>query len=152
YGPMRAQLRGIEAVLSDGTVLSHLGGLVKDNTGYDYPSLLAGSEGTLAVITAARLRLVSRPRDPVTAIAGLDGLAEVHELARRAVGRVTGLLSAEFFTAAGLDILVSRAGLRSPALTAVAPPPAYLLLEAAGPGAIDDLAEVIGDLPAAVAT
>ncbi len=42
YGPMRAQLRGIEAVLADGTVLTHLSGLVKDNTGYDYPSLLAG--------------------------------------------------------------------------------------------------------------
>ena len=42
YGPMRAQLRGIEAVLADGTVLSHLSGLVKDNTGYDYPGLLAG--------------------------------------------------------------------------------------------------------------
>ena len=42
YGPMRAQLRGIEAVLADGTVLSHLSGLVKDNTGYDYPALLAG--------------------------------------------------------------------------------------------------------------
>ncbi len=61
YGPMRAQVRGIEAVLSDGTVVSHLAGLVKDNTGYDYPALLAGSEGTLAVITAARLRLVPRP-------------------------------------------------------------------------------------------
>ena len=60
YGPMRAQLRGIEAVLSDGTVVSHLAGLAKDNTGYDYPSLLAGSEGTLAVITKARLRLVPR--------------------------------------------------------------------------------------------
>ena len=66
YGPMRAQLRGVEAVLADGTVVSHLSGLVKDNTGYDYPSLLAGSEGTLAVITQARLRLVPRPRTPVT--------------------------------------------------------------------------------------
>ena len=45
YGPMRAQLRGIEAVLADGTVLSHLSGLVKDNTGYDYPGLLAGLGG-----------------------------------------------------------------------------------------------------------
>jgi FAD/FMN-containing dehydrogenase len=63
FGPMRAQLRGIEAVLADGTVVSHLAGLVKDNTGYDYPSLLAGSEGTLAVITQARLRLVPRLRD-----------------------------------------------------------------------------------------
>src|SRR6185312_10124004 len=32
FGPMRAQLRGIEAVLADGTVVSHLAGLVKDNT------------------------------------------------------------------------------------------------------------------------
>ena len=68
FGPMRAQLRGIEAVLADGTVVSHLAGLVKDNTGYDYPSLLAGSEGTLAVITKARLRLVPRLRDEVTAV------------------------------------------------------------------------------------
>src|SRR5262249_42414222 len=46
YGPMRSQVRGVEAVLADGTVVSHLAGLVKDNTGYDYPGLLAGSEGT----------------------------------------------------------------------------------------------------------
>src|SRR5690242_10009838 len=65
YGPMRAQVRGVEAVLSDGTVLSHLGGLVKDNTGYDYPSLLAGSEGTLAVITRVRVQLVPRLRQLV---------------------------------------------------------------------------------------
>ena len=90
FGPMRAQLRGIEAVLADGTVVSHLAGLVKDNTGYDYPSLLAGSEGTLAVITAARLRLVPRLRDMVTALVGLGGLDEVHALARQAVSGGAG--------------------------------------------------------------
>ena len=147
YGPMRAQLRGIEAVLSDGTVLSHLAGLTKDNTGYDYPSLLAGSEGTLAVITRARLRLVPRVRDAVTAVIGVGRLAELHALARRAVASVPGLVSAEFFTQAGLDILVAHAGLVPPLPAAS---PAYLLLDAAGPGALDDLATVIGDLPAAV--
>jgi FAD/FMN-containing dehydrogenase len=147
FGPMRAQLRGIEAVLADGTVLSHLGGLVKDNTGYDYPSLLAGSEGTLAVITAARLRLVPRLRGVVTTLAGVGGLDEVHALARRAVREVPGLVSAEFFTRTGLDILVAHAGLAPPLRGA---DEAYLLLEAAGPGALDDLAEVIGDREAAV--
>jgi FAD/FMN-containing dehydrogenase len=147
YGPMRAQLRGIEAVLSDGTVVSHLAGLTKDNTGYDYPSLLAGSEGTLAVITRARLRLVPRIRDAVTAVIGVDGLAAVHALARQAVASVPGLISAEFFTSAGLDVLIAHAGLVPPLPAA---PPAYLLLDATGPGALDDLAEVIGDLPAAV--
>ncbi|MGH3395455.1 MAG: FAD-binding oxidoreductase, partial [Streptosporangiaceae bacterium] len=159
YGPMRAQLRGVEAVLSDGTVVSHLSGLVKDNTGYDYPGLLAGSEGTLAVVTRARLQLVPRPRDPVTALTALSGLAEVHELARRALTAVPGLLSAEFLTRDGLDLLIRHTGLRPPAfdppLDSAAGPaggPAYLLLEADGRGALEDLAELIGDRPAAVAT
>ena len=142
FGPMRAQLRGIEAVLADGTVLSHLAGLVKDNTGYDYPSLLAGSEGTLAVVTQARLRLVPRLRDMVTALAGLNGLEELHALARQAVREIPGLVSAEFFTRTGLDILVAHAGLAPPLRV---PAPAYLLLEASGPGALDNLADVIGD-------
>jgi FAD/FMN-containing dehydrogenase len=147
YGPMRAQLRGIEAVLADGTVVSHMAGLVKDNTGYDYPSLLAGSEGTLAVITQARLQLVSRPRNLVTAIVGLASLDELHNLARQAVRDVPGLVSAEFFTKTGLGILAGHAG-----LTAPLPVPAetYLLLEACGTGALDDLAAIIADRPTAV--
>jgi FAD/FMN-containing dehydrogenase len=147
YGPMRAQLRGVEAVLSDGTIVSHLSGLVKDNTGYDYPSLLAGSEGTLAVVTAARLQLVPRPAGPVTVIIGLGDVSEVHDLARRALRAVPGLLSAEFFTRAGLDVLAEHAGLVPPLQA-----PVYLLLEAAGPGAAEDLAALAGDLPVAVGT
>jgi FAD/FMN-containing dehydrogenase len=147
YGPMRAQLRGIEAVLADGTVVSHLAGLVKDNTGYDYPSLLAGSEGTLAVITQARLQLVPRARNLVTAIAGLASLDELHDLARRAVRDVPGLLSAEFFTKTGLDILTKHAGLAPPLPV---PAETYLLLEACGPSALDDLATILADRPTAV--
>jgi FAD/FMN-containing dehydrogenase len=149
YGPMRAQLRGVEAVLADGTVVSHLAGLVKDNTGYDYPGLLAGSEGTLAVITAARIQLVPRPAGPVTAIVGLGGPAEVHDLARAALRAVPGLLSAEFFTRAGLDVLAEHAGLAPPLRD---PVPAFLLLEAAGPGTVEDLASLAGDYPVAVAS
>jgi FAD/FMN-containing dehydrogenase len=147
YGPMRAQLRGIEAVLADGTVISHLAGLTKDNTGYDYPSLLAGSEGTLAVITQARLRLVPRLREAVTAIIGLSSLGELHALAHQAVREVPGLVSAEFFTKTGLDILIQHAGLAAPLAV---PAQAYLLLEAAGPAALDDLAGVIAGRDAAV--
>jgi FAD/FMN-containing dehydrogenase len=147
YGPMRAQVRGVEAVLSDGTIVSHLAGLTKDNTGYDYPGLLAGSEGTLAVVTAARLQLVPRPGGLVTVIIGLSELSEVHGLARRALRAVPGLLSAEFFTRAGLDVLAEHAGLVPPLQA-----PVYLLLEAAGPGAAEDLAALAGDLPVAVGT
>jgi FAD/FMN-containing dehydrogenase len=83
----------------------------------------------------------------VTALAGLSGLEELHALARQAVREVPGLVSAEFFTSNGLDILVAHAGLAPPLPV---PAPAYLLLEASGPGALDDLADVIGDRQAAV--
>ena len=147
YGPMRAQVRGIEAVLSDGTVVSHLAGLVKDNTGYDYPSLLAGSEGTLAVISRVRLQLVPRLRQLVTAIVGLTSLGELHVLARQVAKDVPGLVSAEFFTQAGLDILRQHASFAPPL---PGPAEVYLLLEASGPAALDDLAGLIGERPAAV--
>src|SRR6204780_3705462 len=55
YGDTRAQVVGVEAVLGNGDVVSHMSGLTKDNTGYHLPSLLCGSEGTLDVVTAARL-------------------------------------------------------------------------------------------------
>jgi len=148
YGPMRAQIRGIEAVLADGTLVSHMSGLIKDNTGYDYASLLAGSEGTLAVITRVRLKLVPRMKKAVTAIVGIDSLDELHELARSAVRDVPGLVSAEFFTQVGLDVLHEHAGIPAPISSATK---AYLLLEAFGPGAFEDLADTIGDRPAIVA-
>src|ERR1700751_179079 len=50
YGPTRAQLLGLEAVLADGAVISRLTGIQADNTGYDLAQLLAGSEGQLGVI------------------------------------------------------------------------------------------------------
>lgn len=67
YGMTRQQLLGIEAVLGNGSVISHLGGLAKDNTGYDLASLLCGSEGTLGIVTQATLRL--RPATPFVATA-----------------------------------------------------------------------------------
>ncbi|HSA48632.1 MAG TPA: FAD-binding oxidoreductase [Yinghuangia sp.] len=148
HGPMRAQIRGLEAVLADGRVLSHMAGLVKDNTGYDYPSLLAGSEGTLAVITQARIRLTPRSENSVVALIGVSDLAGLHGLAVRSVREVTGLESAEFFTTAGLDILLAHTPLARPFRE---PAKTYLLLEASGPHAMEQLGELAADRPTAVA-
>ena len=68
HGPTRAQLVGFEAVLGTGEIVSHMGGLMKDNTGYDLGGLLCGSEGTLGVVTAARVRLVPSNPERVTSI------------------------------------------------------------------------------------
>ena len=58
FGPMRSLVDGIEAVLPDGTTHDGLKGLKKDNRGYSLDQLLIGAEGTLGIITAARLKLV----------------------------------------------------------------------------------------------
>ena len=57
FGMARALTLGVEAVLADGRVFTHLRALRKDNTGYDLTALMVGSEGTLGVITAATLKL-----------------------------------------------------------------------------------------------
>jgi FAD/FMN-containing dehydrogenase len=57
FGPMRALVDGIEAVLPDGTVHDGLSGLKKDNRGTSIDQLLIGAEGTLGIVTAARLKL-----------------------------------------------------------------------------------------------
>jgi len=69
YGMMREQVLGLEAVLADGTVVSSMKGLLKNNTGYDWTQLMIGSEGTLGVVTRVVLRL--RPATPVVATAML---------------------------------------------------------------------------------
>ena len=58
FGPMRALVEGVEAVLPDGSVHHGLAGLKKDNRGYSLDQLLIGAEGTLGIVTAARVRLV----------------------------------------------------------------------------------------------
>ena len=57
FGPMRGLVDGIEAVMPDGTVHNGLSGLKKDNRGYSLDQLLIGAEGTLGIVTAARLKL-----------------------------------------------------------------------------------------------
>jgi FAD/FMN-containing dehydrogenase len=128
YGDTRAQLVGLEAVLADGSVVSHLGGLVKDNTGYHLPSLLCGSEGTLGIVTAARLRLVPLLRERVVALLGFDdtdAALRATSALRRSLPSVDAI---ELFFDDGLDLVRSTFGLPTP-LTK--PASTYLVVECA---------------------
>lgn len=80
YGTMREQVLGLEVVLADGTVVSSLNTLLKNNAGYDWKHWFIGSEGTLGVITRAVLRLRPAPRSRQAALVALDGFAAVVEL------------------------------------------------------------------------
>ena len=74
YGNARSLCLGLEAVTAAGDVWHGLTGLRKDNTGYDLRDLLIGSEGTLAIITAATLVLHPRPTTTMTALAACTSL------------------------------------------------------------------------------
>ncbi|MGQ7844913.1 FAD-binding oxidoreductase [Granulosicoccus sp. 3-233] len=77
YGMTREQVLGLEVVLPDGTILSSLNRMMKNNAGYDLKQLFIGSEGTLGVITRAVLRL--RPATPAlaTALLAFDRFEQV---------------------------------------------------------------------------
>ncbi|MDT8438860.1 MAG: FAD-binding oxidoreductase [Wenzhouxiangellaceae bacterium] len=94
HGNARSLLRGLEAVLADGRVLNRLDRPRKDNTGYDLVQLLAGSEGTLGVITAVTLGLVPRPRQRFTALCGLNDVSGAIELLAGARANLGETLSA----------------------------------------------------------
>ncbi len=129
HGPMRQQLVGLEAVLADGALVRRLPGLVKDNTGYHLPSLLAGSEGTLAVVTRARLRLVPLLPRRAVALVALDGADEAADLAGELRRRLPNLLAAELFFEEGMALVLRHAGGSRPFAEAH---PAYLLAEVDG--------------------
>ncbi len=76
FGTMRAQVMGLEAVLADGSIITQLSGLPKETAGPHLPSLLVGSEGTLAIVTAARLRLVPWFRQTAAALIACDSVAD----------------------------------------------------------------------------
>ena len=71
FGPMRVLVDGIEAVLPDGTIHDGLSGLKKDNRGYSIDQLMIGAEGTLGIVTAARLKLVPAVHSRAVAWLGL---------------------------------------------------------------------------------
>ena len=154
YGSMRAQVVGAEAVLADGTVISRLGGLAKDNTGYDLVSLLAGSEGTLGVLTRLRLRLVPQLRARAVALLALPDVESAVRLLPTLRSALPDLVGAELFLPDGLALVRAYGGLPAPFPQEH---PVYLVLECAGTSdptdaLVDAVASLDGLLDATVAT
>jgi glycolate oxidase len=90
YGVTRHHVLGVEAVLASGEVLQCGGKVVKASTGYDLTQLIIGSEGTLALVTKAYLKVYPRPAHQATVLAPFTTLeavtAAVPEIVRSGVG------------------------------------------------------------------
>jgi FAD/FMN-containing dehydrogenase len=144
YGGTREQVVGVAAVLGTGAGVEHMRGLVKDNTGYHLPSLLCGSEGTLGVVTAARLQLVTRHDERVVALIGFSDVADAVAAVATWRSALDSLESAELFLDSGLRLVCDA--------FALAPPfdrtwPAYVLVEvAAVHDPTEDLAAAVGSV------
>ncbi len=154
HGMTRHQLLGVEAVLGTGDVVTRLGGLVKDNTGYDLAGLLCGSEGTLGIVTRARLALVPAAGSSVTSLIGLATVADAVALVGHLRRAVPTLEAAELVLADGARLVAAQTGV-PPVLEPV--PPVLVVVEAVGPpDPTDALATALesasGVLDVAVAT
>jgi len=146
YGSMRHQLVGLEAVLVDGSPLSRMSGSAKATDGYDIAGLLCGSEGTLAIVTAARLRLVPAATHRVSALVGLAGTEAALGLLAQ-LRRLPSLEAVEVMWADGIELVAAHA----PAFPLTPIPPCVLTLECAGPAdPTPELAELLAGHPTAV--
>ena len=149
HGTMRARVAGLEAVLADGGVVDRRAAVLKDNAGYDLPALLVGSEGTLGIVTRARLALVPRLRARIAALVPVGSIAEAAELLADLRRAAPSLEAADFMLDDGLELVLRRERLPDPVSARA---PAYVVLEcAAQSDPAGELAEALGERDAAVA-
>jgi FAD/FMN-containing dehydrogenase len=95
HGVTRDNVLGLEVVLADGTVISSLNRMQKNNTGYDLKQLFIGSEGTLGIITRAVLKLKPLPAGQATALCGIERFEDVVALLHQARKSLNGLSAFE---------------------------------------------------------
>ncbi len=112
YGMAREQILGVEAVLADGTVVSSLNTMLKNNAGYDLRQWFVGSEGTLGVITRLVLRLRPQCVTRETALLACTGFDQVAALLGRLDAALSGTLTA--FEVMWRDYYALTAGERPP--------------------------------------
>jgi FAD/FMN-containing dehydrogenase len=148
HGTVRARVAGLEAVLSDGTVVDRTSGLLKDNAGYDLPALLVGSEGTLGVVTRVRWRLVAPLGPRVAVLAGVASLDDAARALAALRARVPQLDAAEFLLDDGLALVLEHLGIPSPLPVRS---PAYVLVECPAAGDLPETLAAAGLGDAAVA-
>lgn len=130
YGMTRAMVLGLEAVLADGTVISSLNKMLKNNSGYDLKQLFIGSEGTLGIVTRVVLQLQPRLKDKQTALLSLKTFDDVTKVLMRLKSDLNnGLTTFELMWREYVEKVLSM----QPALVNPfdAPSPYYLLIESA---------------------
>jgi len=94
FGMTRNLVLGLEAVLADGTVISSLNKMLKNNAAYDLKHLFIGTEGTLGIVTRAVLRLYPKAQSRCSALLAVSEFPKVVEVLHKVTRDFAGGLSA----------------------------------------------------------
>lgn len=106
YGVTRHNVLGVEAVLASGEIIQCGGKMIKTSSGYDLTQLIIGSEGTLALVTRAILKLQPRPGHAATILAPFGTLAEVTRAVPRIVASGIGPVLLEYIDNVTMALMV----------------------------------------------
>ncbi|MCZ6659335.1 MAG: FAD-binding oxidoreductase [Gammaproteobacteria bacterium] len=131
YGMTRDMVLGLEAVLADGTIVSSMNQMIKNNAGYDLKQLFIGTEGSLGIVTRAVVRLREKPATQVTLFVAIDAFEKLSQFLKVMDAATSGALSAFEVMWNNFYTLVTTAPAKSQ------PPlshdyPYYVLVEAMG--------------------
>lgn len=131
YGMTRNLVLGLEVVLADGTIISSMKKVIKDNSAYDLKQMFIGSEGTLGVITKAIIKLVEAPKSRNSAFVAFNDYDKVIDFLKFMDSGLAGTLS-------GFELIWDRIYKAMTSPPALAKPPLpydfkyYVLLESLG--------------------
>lgn len=112
YGVTRHHVLGLQAALPTGEVIRTGGKYVKASTGYDLTQLIVGSEGTLALVTEAVLKLQPRLSEQATILAPFPDLASVTTAVPKVVGSGLGPLILEYIDGLTMGAITYTADLQ----------------------------------------
>jgi FAD/FMN-containing dehydrogenase len=137
YGVTRNLVLGLEVVLADGTILSSMNKMIKNNAGYDLKQLFIGSEGTLGVVTRAILRIEDLPKTKSTAFVALQSFEKTNRLLQSAKRQLKNdLTSFELLWQDYYTLMTSPPSPYTPPLPQTYP--FYVLMESLGQDAAKD--------------
>lgn len=125
YGNMREWVAGLEVVTGKGEILKLNNGLIKNNTGYDFRHLFIGSEGTLGIITKAKLRYTTQPKDQQVILLAIPSLQEIMPIFKSFTKQLP-VTAFEMFTDKALKYVLKSTDLSQPFPEAHS---AYLVIE-----------------------
>ena len=143
FGTMRAQVVGVQAVLADGSIVEQMHGLPKETAGPYLPAMFVGSEGTLGVVTAVRLKVVPWFRHTAAALVACESVADAVAMLPT-LRSLASLDAVELLMPEAVKVACDHLGIGTPLPVDFAG--AFVMVDcAANDDPSQDLARLIGD-------